>query len=216
MITELLLSGAFTYGYSKFRDIKLFNLKKQIKDCLRENKLDYYTITDSRKDKYGCTFIISLNGRGYIKLKEAKELLETKVGYMVDIEQNLNYKTATVKIIINTLNDDTKFVPIKTKPYEIFTGIEYSFNKLIIDLRKFPHVLVSGQTGCGKTEEIRLILTNLINNFTDRDINIYFSELSNMCDYSIFENCKQIKGYAKNIEESEKLFNYLMYIYEKD
>lgn len=215
MFVELGAIGAINFGYKRWVNRDIYYMKNEIKTIINENKLEYTIIETRRSLPWGYSVIISLNGKGFDKLKEIKELIETKIGYTTFIEQNKNLKTATIKIVINSVDENTKFSSVKTKPYEIYCGLNFTLNELIVDLRKFPHAIISGQTGCGKTELIRIMLTNLINNYTDRDINLYFSDLSDMCDFSIFENCKQTKGYAKNIEDSLKLFKYLSHIYTK-
>ncbi|WP_278246848.1 FtsK/SpoIIIE domain-containing protein, partial [Clostridium botulinum] len=147
--------------------------------------------------------------------EKAKDVLETAYGEKIFIVQNDNLKTATISIITYKIDESTRFKPIETKPYEIFAGYSYKAEPLISNLNKFPHVLVSGQTGCGKTELIRLIITNNIHNYSDRDFNIYFSDLSDSCDFDIFKNCKQTKGYSETLEDSEKLFEHLIHVYKK-
>ena len=216
MFIELGIGGALMYGYKRWTDRDVYFIKKEIKNILIDREMDFYTIMNvNRTLPWGYSAIINLNGKGFSNLESIIDNIETKLGCETYIEQNKNLKTATIKIIVSPIDENTKFEPVKTKPYEVYFGLNYIVDELIVNLEKYPHILVSGQTGCGKTELIRLILANLINNFTDRDINIYFSDLSDMCDYSIFEKCKQVKGYAKNIGEAEKLFEYLMHIYTK-
>lgn len=216
MFIELGIGGALMYGYKRFNYRDVYFIKKELKNILIDNKLDFYTIVDVKRSlPWGYTIIVNLNGNGFSKLCSIKDNIETKLGYETYIQQNVDFKTATIRIIILPIDEYTKFEPVKTKPYEVYFGLNYIMEELIVNLTKYPHILVTGQTGCGKTELIRLLLTNLINKFTDRDINIYFSDLSDMCDFSGFEKCKQVKGYAKTIEEAEKLFNYLMHIYTK-
>lgn len=216
MFVELGALGAIGYGYNVFKNRDKLMMKKYIKDILKENNLEHYTIIEVKRNlPWGYTAIVSLNGKGSDGLKGIKENIQTKLGYEVYIEQNKNLKTAIIKIIVLPIDENTKFRPYKAKPYEIYTGLNYTFNELLVDMRKFPNALVSGQPGAGKTELIRILLTNLINNFTDRDVNIYFSDLADVADYDVFQKCRQVKGYAKTLKESEKLFNYLVYMYTK-
>lgn len=214
MITEFTITAAGMYLYERIVKRDLYKIKKEIDNIFDKNNLEY-NIIDIEKNEFGYSLIISLNGFGFNKLEASNDLIETCLGYNTYITQNDNLKTATIDIITEKLSDATKFSPVITKPYEFYCGLNLKFEHIKSDLTRFPHVLVSGQTGNRKTEIIRLAITNLIHNFSDRDINIYFSDLSDMCDYEIFKNCKQVKGYAKTIEESEQLFEHLMHIYKK-
>lgn len=216
MFVELALFGGLKFAHNRWKYRDIYYMKKEINKILEDNKLDFYTVMEVKRSlPWGYSIEISLNGKGFDKLEAATPLIETKLGYSTYIEQNNNLKTATIKVIVLPITEKTKFVPVKTRPFEVFCGLSYTMQELIVNLQKSPHILISGSTGTGKTELIRMIITNLIGNFTDRDINIFFSDLSDMCDFSIFENCKQVKGYAKDISESEKLFNYLMHLYTK-
>lgn len=215
MFVELGALGTILYGYNRIKNSDIYNIKKDFNKVMQENKTDYYKILAVNKNTYGYNLIINLDGRGFVKLESTRDLLESKFSHMVSIEQNRNLKTATISVITEDLTDTTKFTPVKISPYEIYAGLDYKFKSLMSNMNKFPHVLVSGQTGSGKTEIIRILLTNLIYNFSERDLNIYFSDLSDMCDFDIFKNCKQTKGYSINIEQSVILFDYLIHIYEK-
>ncbi|MBY6773707.1 FtsK/SpoIIIE domain-containing protein [Clostridium botulinum] len=213
MITEFILAGSVVYGYNYLVSNER-KIKKIFKDTMENNCLDY-KIEKIKEVEYGYELIIDLYGVGFEKLEKAKDVLETAYGEKIFIVQNDNLKTATISIITYKIDESTRFKPIETKPYEIFAGYSYKAEPLISNLNKFPHVLVSGQTGCGKTELIRLIITNNIHNYSDRDFNIYFSDLSDSCDFDIFKNCKQTKGYSETLEDSEKLFEHLIHVYKK-
>ncbi|MCT8976276.1 FtsK/SpoIIIE domain-containing protein [Clostridium sp. CX1] len=216
MFVELGAVGAIAYGYRRWNSRDAYYMKKEMKKIFEDNKLDYYTIIDVKRClPWGYSIIINLNGKGFEKLSGAKDSIETKLGYETYIEQNRNLKTATIKIIVLPLTENTEFRPYKTKPYEIYGGLSYTMQELVVNMRRFPNILVSGQVGAGKTEIIRILLCNLINNFTERDVNIYFADLADVADYDVFQKCKQVKGYARTLEETEKLFNYLIHVYTK-
>ena len=214
MITEIALVSAGAYAFNRIVKRDLYKIKSNLEEIFINNNLEY-TIVNIEKDAYGYTVIVSLNGCGYNKLTTLKDSIESSLGFATYIEQQEDLKIANINIITEKITDSTKFKPRLTRPYDFYCGLNLKFEHLKCNLNQFPHVLVSGQTGSGKTEIIRLALTNLIHNFSDRDINIYFSDLSDMCDFEIFKDCKQVKGYAKDIEQSEKLFEHLMHIYKK-
>ncbi|MGK0468951.1 FtsK/SpoIIIE domain-containing protein, partial [Clostridium sp.] len=70
---------------------------------------------------------------------------------------------------------------------------------VIIDLNKFPHVLIGGDTGTGKSRLLLAMITNLIYNS-----NIYIHLLQvRKNDLGVFKNCKQVLSYSKNLLDVE-------------
>jgi len=211
MITEFAIATGIVCGVNYLKN-PATKIKKDFNRVMSNNNLDYKIMQISNKD-YGYNLIINLGYQGYEKLESTKDMLETALGYKIYIEQNKNLKTAVMDMIRPISN--VKFEPMKIQPYELYIGKSFTQRAIISNMNKFPHVLVSGQTGCGKTEEIRIILTNLIYNYSKRDINLYFSDLSDTNDFIVFQNCNQTKFYARNIYDSLKLFKYLMHLYTK-
>lgn len=212
MIAEFTIAAALVYGVQYIKD-PARKIKKKFNDVMACNNLQYKILKIITKD-YGFDLIVVLGNQGYEKLESSKDMLQTSLGTSIYIQQNKNFSTATINAIGN-IKDNIKFEPIQTKPYELYVSQSFKGEKLTSNLNKFPHVLVSGQTGCGKTEQIRIMLTNQICSHNSRDINLYFSDLSDTNDFSIFKKCEQTKVYAKNIKESLNLFNYLEHIYSK-
>ena len=55
------------------------------------------------------------------------------------------------------------FKPLRLKPNEILIG-EFLGKYIVVDMNKFPHVLIGGDTNTGKSRVLFTILTNLVNN----------------------------------------------------
>lgn len=215
MITEAIVTTAIVYGYNRIRNLDIYNIKKQMKQVLQENRLDYYTILEIRKSSFGYIVIVSLNGKGLDKLIEAKCLFETKIGYLANIEQNANLKTATISIIKNKLTDNTKFIPIKTKSYELYFGKTYTLKNVIISMKELPHVLYSGINNSGKTYCVITALTNLIYFHNSREIEIFLAQISAKKDLRKFKDVGQCRGYADNLKEAYNMFSYLYHVMVK-
>lgn len=211
MITEFTIATGIVYGIKYFKNDKI-KIKKNFNKIMLNNNLDY-KIIKIINEEYGYNVLVNLGLQGYVKLEKTKDMIETALGYHAYIEQNNNLKTATINLVKSITN--IKFSPIKTAPYELYISKSFTNHNIISNMTKFPHVLVSGQTGSGKTEQIRIMLTNLIYNYTNRDVNLYFSDLSDTNDFSIFKHCNHTKAYVKNITDSLKLFSYLKHLYTK-
>lgn len=130
-------------------------------------------------------------GRCLIKLDKIKQLVETD-------------------IIFKLMPDNEKFRPIKLKnPWEFFLAVNYSFEPIISDLSKNPHLLYTGKTQTGKTVAVVTGLTNLCYQFSRKDIRIFCSMISAKKDLRIFKNVEQCDYYAENIDDTLRLLKYL-------
>lgn len=69
---------------------------------------------------------------------------------------------------------------------------------IIVDLNKFPHVLIGGDTGTGKTRVLLAILSNLIYNYHYIDIHLLQIRKN---DLGVFKNCVQVKTYSRTLGE---------------
>lgn len=213
MITEFLLSGGLVYGYNYLTDSKR-KVKKILKDTFINNNLDYKVIKIENIEN-GYKVIVSLYGTGFKKLEDSVDLLESSLGYMVNIEQNNNLKTATIYVITENLTDNTKYEPIYVKPFELFIGKTYTLENIKLNMKDLPHCLFSGINSSGKSLCMITALANLIHFNSERDIELFLSQVSAKKDLRKFKDIKQCRGYAQNLEEAYAMFKYLYHTMEK-
>lgn len=214
MITEIIAATSIV-AYYKYKTSLKYKIKKIVEDVSDMENLDF-KIIDILVEDNKIDVVVSLYVTTFSKLYKASEHFKNASGKRVLIQENDNLKTATITFITKLLTDQTRFKAIKLEnSMQLYFGLSHTFQELKIDLFKYPHVLVSGTTGSGKSEIIRMALANSINNFSSRDLEIYFSDLSNMNDYDIFQRCSNVRGYARTIEESYQLFEHLHHIYNK-
>lgn len=71
-------------------------------------------------------------------------------------------------------------------------------NPIVVDMNKFPHMLIGGSTGTGKSRILLLILTNLIKYC--RNVDIYLLQIRKN-DLGVFNNCCQVKINSKTFQE---------------
>ncbi|GAA0768755.1 hypothetical protein GCM10008908_09470 [Clostridium subterminale] len=211
MITEIGVATTLVAGYNLYKYRNYYKENKIFRDTIKVKDKEFYIIATQLTD-YGTEFIISLKNKEFKELEGFRDLLKNNFKGDIEIEQNDN-GTATVRVIKKEINE--KFNPVEIKPYEVYIGLDNHFEPIIVNLNQYPHILISGATGSGKTQELKLILSNLINSNSERDINIYFSNISESNDFKNFIRCKQVKAYVEKIDESLKMFEYINHMYSK-
>lgn len=138
--------------------------------------------------------------------------MELPYGYTVEelekdiniFKEGLHYKSMQIKSENNIVNmyciKDFKFKdynPIKLPPNKLLIA-EGLTEPIIVDMNKFPHMLIGGDTGTGKSRILLLILTNLIK-YCD-NVELYLLQIRKN-DLGVFNNCKQVKVNSKTLEE---------------
>lgn len=214
MLVELGLGCIAYSGYKTIKYRHYIIAQRLFKKTCEVKKKDFY-ILETRLTDYGFEFVISLKDREFKDLESLQDILQNNFKAKVEIKQNLNYCTATVTIIKKRITNDMKFEPYETKPHELYFGMDNTFKPIVVSMHQYPHILISGATGSGKSQELKSILTNLIANNTDRDVNLYFTNISKSNDFKNFLRCKQTKSYVEDINSTLKMFECLDHLYEK-
>lgn len=219
MITEFVLAGLLQFGYIKgtkyLRNLKFKEIKEQYMSTINKHKLPFH-IVDAYETEYGFRMISSLTGGNYSDLERLKDELQVSFEGKLEIVQNPNMKTATLYLYKNELNDfNNKFEPYPCKPNEIFISLDDRFEPIIADMNEAPHILNSGTTGSGKGGQLRVMLTNLIATSDEKQVEIYFSNITKTPEFRYFAKCKQTRGYVESVGETIKLLEHLNHIYNK-
>ncbi|MEN6568290.1 MAG: FtsK/SpoIIIE domain-containing protein [Veillonellales bacterium] len=90
-----------------------------------------------------------------------------------------------------------QYEPVKLPPNKILIA-EFIGNNIIVDMNKFPHALICGDTGTGKSRILFIILTNLI--YNSRKVDLYLLQVRKN-DLAIFKSCSQVKSCSRTLEE---------------
>lgn len=85
---------------------------------------------------------------------------------------------------------------------------------VILNQNKFPHLLIAGATGTGKSRLVFIIISNLIHNHSEREIGLYLTQVRKR-DLKHFKRCKQTKFYATTMKETEVMFQRLCKLIER-
>ncbi|WP_193774794.1 FtsK/SpoIIIE domain-containing protein [Vallitalea guaymasensis] len=121
--------------------------------------------------------------------------------------RKIDFYYANNDVIIELTNDilesEYTFKVVKCK-MKVPILIGHSYNKIeIVDLSiGEPHMLIAGESGSGKSTILRAIITNLI---CTSKVRLHLIDLKNGAEFSVFEKCKNIASFSKNIQEAEKI-----------
>ena len=108
--------------------------------------------------------------------------------------------------------DIGEFNKIPQKEHQLYCGIDIFGNPKLVDCNNFPHMLIGGDTGSGKSRFLMMLLSNLIGNCND--INLYLLQIRKS-DLIVFKNCKQTKFIARNLKDTRDLLKHLDNICQK-
>ncbi len=201
MIVELLISGAsyFIFDYLEKRE---FNKYKKGFDSiierlpeLKNNKNETLNLISYESTDYGyrMKFYLPVGittetiQNNFLKLKQA-----FKLNSMHFIEDERLITLYAIKEY-----DFKEFKPLKLEPHEIYLG-EFIGKNIVVDMNRFPHCLIGGDSGTGKSRLLFTILTNLINNSNRIELHLLQVRKN---DLAIFKNCKQVKSFSQSLEE---------------
>lgn len=178
----------------------------------KNTKGQHFEILKTIKKKYGYDCIVSLPfGKSYEDFEEKIPIIQTNLRCVgITSEWKRTDGCAYVRLITKEWDEFAPFEPVKVKPHEVFlSGTEY-YKDVISDMRYFPHILVSGSTGSGKSVFIFSMLLNLIVNHTANDVNLYLTQISDKKDLRVFKDVEQVKYYADSLEQSATMLSYLL------
>lgn len=201
MIVELLVSGASYYLLDLYQ-------KKDFKSYKKEFDVAIERLPVLKNNKNETLLLISYDSEPYgYKIK-----FYLPVGITTDTLQN-NYLAIKQAFKLSSFHfseeerlitlyaikqyDFKPFKPYKLKPNEILIG-EFIGKYIVIDMNKFPHCLIGGDSGTGKSRILFTILTNLIS--SSNKINLYLLQVRKN-DLVLFRNCKQVKACSQTLEQ---------------
>ncbi|MCB2309034.1 cell division protein FtsK [Clostridium estertheticum] len=202
MYWELATCTGCIYGISKLYNFQERKVKSDFREMVEKaglynNKHQSLRVRKIDTLKYGYKLKVGVPyGIGLEDIEKIKDKLLTNTGAK-DLEINRLENKSMIEIMFITKPfKNIQYVPRKLKPYEIYVGYTYS-KSVIINMNNFPHVLVGGDTGTGKSRLLLAILTNLIYN---SNINIHLLQIRKN-DLGVFQNCKQVISYSKTLSD---------------
>ncbi|NNV06724.1 DNA translocase FtsK [Geobacillus sp. MMMUD3] len=109
-----------------------------------------------------------------------------------------DYKRFTLTIYHRGLPNELSYSFEKIKPHleglalPIICGMDRYGKYIAYDAIQEPHLLIAGESGSGKSTQLRSILTTLIQYYDESKLHIYCADLK-MSEFHIFKRCRQVK-----------------------
>lgn len=212
MLWEIGVVGLSAYGLYRHYYREEINFKKTLREICEKGQgffnrqMETLKLQELELKEYGYEALIGIPyGISFEFLQEKLDLFKTNFGAIeIAMERHKSSSMMNMTIITKPFQD-LKYSPIKTKVNEIYVGYAHK-DHVIVNLDSFNNVLIAGCQGTGKSRLLLAILTNII--AMNDNVELYFAQVRKS-DLRVFEDCKQVKYFSKNLEDTRNLLKYL-------
>ena len=90
----------------------------------------------------------------------------------------------------------------------ILVGMDTNGNLIVYDMAKYPHLLIAGETGSGKSTQLRSILTTLIKTVSPDRLELYLCDLKRS-EFHLFRHIQHVRGTYVTANEMLPMLKYL-------
>ncbi|KMY63356.1 chromosome partitioning protein ParA [Geobacillus stearothermophilus] len=171
-------------------------------------KIHSVTSNDGRIE-YVFTLIDGMDPKEVVK----KEYVFQQVfGQHVQLEGD--YKRFTLNIYHRGLPNELSYSFEKIKPHleglalPIICGMNRHGQYVAYDAISEPHLLIAGESGSGKSTQLRSILTTLIQYYGEDRLHIYCADLK-MSEFHIFKRCRQVKSVCTTVDQLKRMLRFI-------
>lgn len=177
------------------------------------NKTYYLQITN--KTNYGFSAKLYLEpGLSFTELQKNVGTIQENLQCIWIMRTKQFQEYATIKIVIQPLDETIPFENPKIKPWEMYLGLDFSLDVIKNNCNEYCMFLLSGATGAGKTRWLYCVILSWILSCKVNEIELY------LCDpikdgFSKFKWAKMCKYYATELEELLKVLKVLKIKLEK-
>jgi DNA segregation ATPase FtsK/SpoIIIE, S-DNA-T family len=149
---------------------------------------------------------------------DPKEVMKKEYVFMQHFGENIkldgNHKTFTLTIYRTTFPRNLQYNYPDIKPHlegltlPIICGMNRHGQYIAYDAISEPHLLIAGESGSGKSTQLRSILTTLIQYYDDSKLNIYCADLK-MSEFHIFKRCRQVKSVCTTPDQLKRMLSHI-------
>src|SRR5690606_21903823 len=108
----------------------------------------------------------------------------------------LSYKDKTIKEVVAPYN------------LGIICGKDRYGEYVAFDLLKQPHILIAGETGSGKSTQLRSILTTMILSKRYEELELYLSDCKKS-EFNIFRKVEHVKHVYSNARDIQRMLKHI-------
>ena len=192
MLEEIFLKRKIKTIIKYFFEVKIYDSK-----CLRKPTINIEFI------EYGLTVYLDVQGVcSYSDVEKHIEYIKT-LFKAVSVDFSVVKGNCKLNIYLEELKDK-QYKKILLTPYELLLGHNYD-GIVTVDMRITPHLLITGLSGQGKTQQLKTILNNLETDFII--LNGFKSDFNSDRLVIGKENIKSyLKDLTSNLKENKKPF----------
>lgn len=212
MIVEGILVFAGAYAYHRWTNREYYKYKTLINDLAAKNTLfknsDDETVRfiDFKETSFSKRVIINISKiLGYEALESQKDYLLSYFKAKDILFKTLENGLMQLDIVYSKCLKGN-YEPIEQKEYELLVGYNTEGEAVKVNCNSFPHMLIGGDSGSGKSRFLLMVLSNLINNC--KDIDLYLLQIRKS-DLIVFKNVKQCKYVARSLQDTKYLLEYI-------
>lgn len=145
-------------------------------------------------------------------LKKNYYVFQQKFGKNIEIDGEIKTFQLTVfkSVLPSVLQYDYKSYTVYfcDKSIPIVTGADINGNTIVYDMVKNPHLLIAGETGSGKSTQLRSILTTLIKALPPDRLELYLCDLKRS-EFHLFRHVEHVRGLFMSTREMMPMLQHL-------
>ncbi|MDP4549869.1 FtsK/SpoIIIE domain-containing protein [Alkalihalobacillus macyae] len=135
-------------------------------------------------------------------------IIDQTYGSNYELDSKGNMYCLTVHSKVRSMSNKYDFNEYDLSPYKIpiVAGKDRNGNSHIYDMVKYPHLLLAGETGSGKSTQLRAILATLI--LSKKNVHLYLADLKRS-EFHLFKRIEKVKEVVHDVSGLSRIMSYL-------